>query len=412
MARDLGYRARPVRPLRMPRRAGTGASRPHDGSVRLGIAGAVLCAAGLVAVATGVLPAHAAAGIAERVWPVLLFVVAITIVAELAAVAGLFDVVADRLAHVARGRTWMLWLLLLVLAIATTAFLSLDTTAVLLTPVVVTVARQHRLDPLPFAFVTVVMANTASLVLPVSNLTNLLAAERAGSTDPWRFLALLGPAAALAIVVSATLLTLVFLPRLPARHAEATAPRVSDPVLLRVAAVVVVVLLPLLVIGIPPWMPALAAAVVLGVVFAVRAPRAVRPGLVPFPLVLFASGLFFVVGAAEAAGLSAVTTALVGEGPGGVWQVAAGGAISANVLNNLPAFLALESAAGGGDRLAALLVGVNAGPLLTPWASLATLLWHGRLAAMGVEVPWRRFILLGLLVAPLTVAAAVLPLAL
>ncbi|MCQ8115681.1 hypothetical protein NP565_24235, partial [Vibrio parahaemolyticus] len=84
----------------------------------------------------------------------------------------------------------------LVVALATvaTAFLSLDTTAVLLTPVVVSMAVARKLDPLPFAFVTVVLANTASLVLPVSNLTNLLASEAlGGGHDPVAFLALLGP---------------------------------------------------------------------------------------------------------------------------------------------------------------------------------------------------------------------------
>jgi arsenical pump membrane protein len=43
---------------------------------------------------------------------------------------------------------------------------------------------------------------------------------------------------------------------------------------------------------------------------------------------------------------------------------------------------------------------------------LATLLWHERLKALGVEISWRRYSLLGLAVAPLTVAAATLALAL
>lgn len=380
--------------------------------MKLGIAGAALCAIGVVAVLTGLLPVDQLAGIAERVWPILLFVVAVTIVAELAAAAGLFDVVSSRLARLARGRTWLLWLLVVALAVVTTAFLSLDTTAVLLTPVVVTMARQHRLDPIPFAFVTVVLANTASLLLPVSNLTNLLAAERSGSTDPWSFLALLGPSAVIAIVVSAVVLTLLFLRRLPARHAPASEPRVADRVLLVSAAVVVAFLLPLLVAGIPPWIPAVGAALVLGGFFVWRAPRVVQPTLVPWSLLLFAGGLFLVVGAAEAVGLNAVTSFIAGAGPGGEWQVAGAGVLAANLLNNLPAFLALESAAGGGTRLAALLVGVNAGPLLTPWASLATLLWYGRLRAMGVPVRWAQFLLVGVLVAPLTVVLAVLPLAL
>src|SRR3546814_3021245 len=68
--------------------------------------------------------------------------------------------------------------------------------------------------------------------------------------------------------------------------------------------------------------------------------------------------------AGEVLGLGQVAATLVGAegGPGGLWQVAGAGMASANIINNLPAFLALESAAGGGDRLAALLVGVNAGP--------------------------------------------------
>jgi Na+/H+ antiporter NhaD/arsenite permease-like protein len=63
-------------------------------------------------------------------------------------------------------------------------------------------------------------------------------------------------------------------------------------------------------------------------------------------------------------------------------------------------------------RLAALLIGVNAGPLITPWASLATLLWHSRLQTLGVEVRWSRYLLLGLVAAPLTVVLATIGLAL
>ena len=56
-------------------------------------------------------------------------------------------------------------------------------------------------------------------------------------------------------------------------------------------------------------------------------------------------------------------------------------------------------------RLAALLVGVNAGPLITPWASLATLLWAGRCRAAGLQVSWLRFALLGALLVPLCLLA-------
>lgn len=382
--------------------------------VRLAIIGAVLLALGGVAVTTGVLPPGDAVEIFERVWPILLFVTAVTVVAELASIAGVFDAAASALARVGAGRTWLLWGLVVALAAAATAFLSLDTTAVLLTPVVISIARARRLDALPFAFTTVWLANTASLVLPVSNLTNLLAVHRLGDVDTVDFLGLLGPSALIAIVTSVVLLALFFRRGLTGRYESAPPPRVHDRPLLITAGVVVFVLLPFLVSGMEPWIPSLAAAVVLGAVYLWRSPRTLRLGLVPWQLVVFAAGLFLTVGAVEALGSGAIVAALSGAGDDllSLWQVAGVGMLGANVINNLPAYLALESAAESPVRLAALLIGVNAGPLITPWASLATLLWHQRLDALGVDVPWRRYILLGLVGAPIIVGLSVIPLAL
>lgn len=62
-------------------------------------------------------------------------------------------------------------------------------------------------------------------------------------------------------------------------------------------------------------------------------------------------------------------------------------------------------AAGTPVRMAALLIGVNAGPLITPWASLATLLWASRCRAAGIPVTWRKFILRGLILVPVLLTA-------
>lgn len=381
-------------------------------AVRLAVIGGILLVVGGAAIAFGVLPAAAALAVADRVWPILLFVVAITIVAELAAAAGVFDVAADFLARIARGRTWMLWILIVILAVVVTSFLSLDTTAVLLTPVVVAVARTRRLDALPFVFTTVWLANTASLVLPVSNLTNLLAVQRL-DIDPLTFVRTLGPSALIAIVVTVLLLWLVHRRTLRGGYAPAPRPQISDRPQLVATAGVVVVLLPLLVSGIPPWVPASAAAALLLVLFVWRSPRSVRVALVPWQLVVFASGLFLAVAALDAAGSRALLDIVAGTGDDlvSLWQLSGVGMLGANAVNNLPAYLALESVADSPARLGALLAGVNAGSLISPWASLATLLWHQRLKAVGIDVPWRRYILLGLIAAPITVALAVIPLA-
>lgn len=387
-------------------------------AVKLAIIGVVLLLLGGGAVVFGVLPGAAALEIADRVWPILLFVVAVTIVAELAAASGVFDVVAARLARWSRGRVIVLWLLIVALAVVVTAFLSLDTTAVLLTPVVVAVARANGLPPMPFAFATVWLANTASLFLPVSNLTNLLAAHRLGTLgaagDPAAFLGLLGPSALVAVLATLLLLWLLHRRDLRGSFTIGPEPRVTDPVLLRLSGIVLVVMMPLLVSGIPPWMPALGAAIVLTAVFARRSPRTLHVNLIPWQLVVFASGLFLAVGALESWGSTSVIAAATGTGEDllSLWQLAGVGALTANAVNNLPAYLALEPVADSPVRLAALLIGVGAGPLITPWASLATLLWHERLHAVGVEVPWKQYVLWGLVAAPLVVALAIIPLAL
>jgi arsenical pump membrane protein len=376
--------------------------------VRTALIGAVLLVIGAVFVATGALPLADLGVLAERVWPILLFVVAITVVTELASEAGLFTWIAERAAGLGRGRTWALWLATVVLACLCTVFLSLDTTAVLLTPVVVVLARHCGLPPLPFALTTVWLANTASLLLPVSNLTNLLAEHELGGLGPVGFAALTAAPALVAIAVPVLAILVIHRRDLLTRYVAGPPTAPADRVLLVGSAVVVGLLVPALVSGVEVWIPALAAAVVLAVLTAVRRPRVLRLGLLPWQLVVFASGLFVVMEAAQSLGLTAVMAAVAGQGEGAaaLFRLAGVATLSANAVDNLPAYLALEPVAGSPERLVAVLVGVNAGPLITPWASLATLLWHERLVSMDVRIRWSRYVLLGLVVAPLTVGLA------
>jgi arsenical pump membrane protein len=381
---------------------------------RTAILGGALLALGALAMALGILPLSAAALLWERTWPILLFVIAITVITELAAAAGLFSFVAQQAARWGRGRAWLLWMLVVALATASTIFLSLDTTAVLLTPVVIVLARHVKLNPLPFALTTVWLANTASLLLPVSNLTNLLAQHQLGGMSPIRFAALTWAPALVAIIIPVIAIFLVFRRQLTGKYEPDAPATIPDRVLFAASAVVVVALVPALVSGVAVWIPAVVAAVSLIVVFAVRRRRALGFALVPWQLLLLAAGLFLVIEAAHFLGLGAALAMISGHGDGllSLLRLAGAGAAGANIADNLPAFLAIAPAADTPARVVALLIGVNAGPLITPWASLATLLWHQRLVAMHVRISWARYALLGLVVAPLTVAAATLVLAL
>ncbi|MCK2035389.1 arsenic transporter [Microbacterium sp. SSW1-49] len=366
-----------------------------------------------VCVFTGLLPASDAGALGARITPVLGFVVAITIVAELARDAAVFDVLAQRLAQWGRGRVIALWASVVALAVVSTVFLSLDTTAVIVTPVVVVLAQSIGVSPLPFALATVWLANTASLALPVSNLTNLLAAPAIGD-DPGAFLALSWAPTLVGVLIPVAILTVAHRRTLFGAYRVPPSGDPSDRVLFWGATGVLVVLLPLLTLTHDVWIPATAAALLLVGLFAVRRRHVLRLSLVPWQAIALAAALFVLVETAHANGILDFLTSLVsrGHGIGEILGLAALGALTANGVNNLPAYLILEPAAGDPVALMALLIGVNLGPLITPWASLATLLWHHRIVSLGVEIRWGRFMLWGLVVAVPTVVVAALALAL
>ncbi|WP_354186180.1 SLC13 family permease [Arthrobacter sp. UYCu712] len=367
--------------------------------------------AGAAALVSGLLPVPAFQELAARTVPILAFVVAMSLVTELVDDAGLFRVITGRLAALGRGRVLLLWLLVIVLATVSTIFLSLDTTAVLVTPVVVLLALHARIPPLPFALTTVWLANTASLLLPVSNLTNLLAQDRL-RLSPAEFAGLVWAPALAGILVPLGLLWLAFRKDLRGHYVPQPVHKVRDRVLLYPAAAVMALLLPALVSGVPVQFPALAAAVILLLLFVWRRRSALRWTMVPWRPLMLTTGLFMVVEALHANGLTKFLTGIAGSGESlpALLQQAGLGAGAANAVNNLPAYLALEPVAGSPVRLAALLIGVNLGPLVTPWASLATLLWHERLRTLNVEIRWGGFALAGLAAVVLTVPLAVLAL--
>ena len=242
-----------------------------------------LIAVALVCIVTGVLPSADAGALGARIAPVLGFVIAITIVAELARDAAVFDVVAQRLARWGHGRVILLWLSVVVLAVISTVFLSLDTTAVIVTPVVVVLAQSVGIPPLPFALVTVWLANTASLALPVSNLTNLLAARSIGD-DPLAFLALSWAPTLVGVLVPVVILTLRHRRTLFGGYRTPTGGDPSDRVLFWAASGILLLLMPLLAVTHDVWIPATVAALVLIVVFGIRRRHVLRLSLVPWPV--------------------------------------------------------------------------------------------------------------------------------
>lgn len=378
---------------------------------------------GGLAIATGYYPAPEAMEMFNRVWHVLLFVVAMTVVADISSRAGLFDVVARVVVQTAGKGPWLLWILLAAITVGFTVFLSLDTTVVLVTPLAVVLARRIGLNPLPYALTVVWLANTGSMLLPISNLTNLLAAGAMEDGSPLGFASATWVTAIVCVLVPLAIIAAGFRSsfRLPASVLEADnkveviitrgnalsygVQALRGRPALVFSSLVVAALIVALVSGAPVWIPSSLAALLLVAYTAYTDPSTLTWRIVPWSMLLLTSGLFVALGAA---GSIFVNEIVLGLAPGndslaGLLQVSGLGALGANAINNLPAYLALEPLAHSEATLVALLIGVNVGPLITPWASLATLLWHERLVALNADFGWGKYIALGLLAAPLTV---------
>ncbi|GAB0101970.1 ArsB/NhaD family transporter [Nocardia sp. JMUB6875] len=380
-------------------------------AVRIGV-----LVVGLLCVATGLLPRHDAADNMRRIAPLLLFLGSVIVLANLARRAKVFDVIAHRLAIIAGGNYVGLFLLCVAFASITTMVLNLDTTAVLLTPVMIALAVPARIPPLPLAMTTLWLANTASLLLPVSNLTNLLAADRVALTAT-EFAARMWLPQLLSIAMTMLCLWWWYWRRAqrgtdryvvpePIRPADA-----RERVLLYAtggACVAFVLAIPF--VGDAIGIAATVAAAIAIAAFAICDRSALRWSLFPWQLLVFVSGLFLVVPTLSLHGLSTVMDHLIGRDTGGpgVFRAAGAGAALSNIVNNLPAYTAGEAVIASGERnqLLALLIGTNVGPLVTPWASLATLLCLEFCRSHEVRVPMRKFVLTGLVLAAAATAAA------
>lgn len=281
-----------------------------------------------------------------------------------------------------------------------TALFNLDAAVVLLTPLYVRLARRRGLDPVPVAFMPVLLASLASSALPVSNLTNLIVAERLDVTAT-TFLVELGPATLAATLVGWWVYRRTLAP-VPAQHVD-TAPS-SDG--LAIGLPVVGFLLVGFTVGDVVGVPAWAVVLVADVVLALRTGR-LRPLHLPWQSALLVVGLG-VVATGVAAPLTVASPVPVTDWP--AWAVFGAGVVVANTLNNLPALLVGLDVVGPvvADAHWLLLLGVNMGPTLVLSGSLAGLLWADTMRHLGAPVGAAHYSRIGLRVGIPAMAAALL----
>ena len=388
--------------------------RPFGGSEACVAVPAALLVMGIGAVSL----ADARSEVAELA-PVVGFLAAVLVLSQMCSAEGLFDWCGMWIARAAKGRSDRLLVGVFVAASLVTVVFSLDATVVLMTPVVsITAARLH-VRARPHLYACGHLSNTASLLLPVSNLTNLLALGASGLSFT-RFAVLMGLPWLAAIVVEFLLFRVFFASDLTAAQpadAHDAEPDVPTP---RVALVTVAATLVGFVVtsavGISPAWAAAAGAGILAVHAVAQHKTDVRTIVrsVDVPFLVFVLALAVVVRAVIDNGLDHVLRGWLPHPNGllGLLGIAAVAAVAANVVNNLPAVLMLVPlvAPGGPAAVLAVLLGVNIGPNLTYTGSLATMLWRRVLQQQKHASRFADFTKLGLLTTPAALIAAVVAL--
>jgi arsenical pump membrane protein len=360
----------------------------------------MLCGMGVVGIAVALAlssaDTRAAAG---QDWPPFVLVSGLLLVGLVSEQDGLFLAAGQLLARRARNGV-LLYAGAVLLIVVVTALLNLDTSVAFLTPVFVYTARSRGEGEAPLLYACILLSNAGSLILPGSNLTNLIVLGHVHMSGG-DFFRRMAPAGVASVLVTALVIGVCHRRELRADAAPDEAlkrPRLGVGLVAIVAATVLVVSLPNAALPV-------AAVGVVAVVLRMRPWRAALEGsrdVLGVPLLVGLFGIAVGLGALGRA-WSGPASLLTHLGPWATAGVAAGSTV---LVNNLPAASLLS--ARSLTHPFSLLVGLNIGPNLFVTGSLAWVLWWRSARTTDARPSLAAAVRLGVLSAPLAIVAAML----
>lgn len=340
---------------------------------------------------------------------VYLFLAGMMLLAETAREEKLFDWLASNATKFARGSSANLFILIYIVAIFITAFLSNDATAVVLTPAVAAAARSAKIEkPLPFLLICAFVANAASFLLPISNPANLIIYQNhLPSLFQWLPLYILPSFFSIAV----TFCLLRFTQR---KSLQQKVPKqIFVPALSRGAFTALigiigtsVVLLTCSSLNVQLGLPTAATGIITASIVLItvkKKPFRILRGI-SWPIFFFVAALFVIVEALNKTGLaqmlaSASYQSLSNSVNQTAWAAGLAAAFGSNLINNLPAGLIAANVLQAGHLPElinrAIVIGIDLGPNFSVPGSLATILWMAALRREGISITGWQFLKLG-----------------
>ncbi|AYJ80889.1 arsenical efflux pump membrane protein ArsB [Aliarcobacter cryaerophilus ATCC 43158] len=374
----------------------------------------------IIALFMGVVSLNDVLIVSNIVWDATLAFIGIIILSMVLDEIGFFEWCALKMAKFSNGNGMLMFIYSILLGAFVSALFANDGAALILTPILLAKMRILKLNMktiIAFLLAGGFISDSASLPFVFSNLTNIVTSNYFNIGFSQYFFDMLVPFI-VSVIASILFLWLIL---------RKDIPKTVDITLLKEPKSAIKnmrlfyfswVFLAILLIGyfvgdiygLPVSLFALGGATIFLIIATLS--KAVKPKEIikeaPWQVVWFSIGLYIVVYGLKNAGLTDYLTIVLKDLSlrGDTIAILGTGFIAAflsAIMNNMPTIMIMDIALhdiGSQAMIYANIVGCNLGPKMTPFGSLATLLWLHVLAKKGVKISFAQYSKFGLIITP------------
>ena len=374
----------------------------------------------IIALVLGVVSLNDVLIVSDIVWDATLAFIGIIILSMVLDEIGFFEWCAIKMAKLSNGNGHLMFVYALILGSFVSALFANDGAALILTPILLAKMRILKLNLktiVAFLLAGGFISDSASLPFVFSNLTNIVTANYFSIGFVEYFLNMIVPFI-VSVVVSTLFLWLILRKDIP-KDIDISLLKEPKSVIKNMnlfyfSWIFLGVLLAGYFVGdaynLPISIFALGGATVFLIIATLS--KAVKPKEIiktaPWQVVWFSIGLYIVVYGLKNAGLTDSLALVLKDLSlrGDTIAVIGTGFIAAflsAIMNNMPTIMIMDIALndiGNQAMIYANIVGCNLGPKMTPFGSLATLLWLHVLSQKGVKIGFWEYSKFGLIVTP------------